>query len=144
MARSTATPSQLSQLVHQVACQLNRAAEHQLATSGLSLAQWRILDAVSRRVAINQQDLAGDHGLTAGAVSRQVEELVKHRWLNQRVDSSNRRQKILTLTTSGRHALHAVQATAEQAWKKAFVKLSAPQRRQLSVILNLVTRTFSA
>ncbi|MBI4092586.1 MAG: winged helix-turn-helix transcriptional regulator [Candidatus Kerfeldbacteria bacterium] len=106
--------------LHKLTFLMDRLAEQTLREGAdLTFAQYRMLMALQRFGAIPQNRLAAFHGLTAGAVSRKIEELVEQKLVARVQNPTNRREHILTMTKQG----DARSAKAHRVLHATFAKL---------------------
>ncbi|MBI2984747.1 MAG: MarR family transcriptional regulator [Candidatus Kerfeldbacteria bacterium] len=88
--------------IHKLTFLMDRIAVQTLREGAdLTFAQYRLLRWLQHAGQISQKKIANFHGLTAGAVSRQIDPLVEKKWISRTVNPKNRRERRLTLTHQG-------------------------------------------
>jgi DNA-binding MarR family transcriptional regulator len=82
--------------------------------SGLTLAHCLILVNLSRAHTCKQSDLHSETGITAGYITRLIDELVAKRMVHRRRSTKDRRQILLSLTDHGKDATLSLLAAIDR------------------------------
>lgn len=75
-------------------------------SSPITYSQYLVLSQIGKYGEINQRKLSQLISISDAAISRQVELLKQRKFLNAMTNVTNRRERILTLTTSGQKAVN--------------------------------------
>lgn len=133
----THAPREIATRVHKLACLLGRTAEQALAKEiGLTFSQFRMLVALYKGHDLTQKRIAAFHGLTEAAVSRQIDTLRKHRYVQAVPHTTNRRERHLELTPKGRAFMSRAVKTLESTLAVPFAALSSDHTRKLNAYLD--------
>jgi DNA-binding MarR family transcriptional regulator len=101
----------------------------------LTLAHWLILVRLSRTRTCRQGDLNSDTGITAGYLTRLLDELEAKGMVHRRRSTEDRRQILLRLTDRGRNAALALLAAIDRYQPlSALDKLQSSLERFLSIL----------
>ncbi len=91
----------------------------ELRASGLSTAQFTLLQALASAGPLNQGRLGGLLAIDSTTLSRTLRPLERKRWIRRRPGEEDQRERQIELTTAGRAEL----ARATPAWKRAQARL---------------------
>ncbi len=109
---------------------------------GLSVPQFRALVIVNFLSEATLSDLAEHLGLSLPAASRLVGSLVNRGLVIRRPRLDNRRCLSLSLTARGRGAFRALHERTRRVLAGRLASLSHEQRRQVSGVMDMLTRLF--
>lgn len=112
--------------------ELNRA----LAPLGASAAMYNILLRLSMEREVAQQDLVFDAGLDAAGVSRLITRLAERKLVSVRVDASDRRKKVIALTSEGESFARTLEPVVDAAMRRLVGGLDEGEERELLRILD--------
>lgn len=136
---------QAGPLLQDAAVTFNRAARlidpvrlHVWESMGLTLPQLRILFRVRARPGIDVRGLANDLGISASAVSQQVDKLVMRSMLTRTDDPEDRRHVRLDLTDMGRQATGEVSRATNAHSELLLASLSPAELEDLRRVLSVV------
>lgn len=104
--RGASTTKPLNTLLARVAQRVARQIEATLATCGLSLEQWRVLDLLADEQGHSMSEIAEHAMVPAPTLTKIVDRLVDNALVHRRVDEKDRR-RVLVFTTRGGAELHA-------------------------------------
>jgi len=94
--------------IARLANRLEQAAESELRVGfGLTLSQFRVLEALAGAGGITQRELADRVGVTPAVVTRQAEALGGRGLLTQRPNPKSRRENLLELSPKGEEAVRS-------------------------------------
>jgi DNA-binding MarR family transcriptional regulator len=123
----------------QTRTRIRRAAAEQL---GLTVEQFQVLRRI-RKGYESVSAIAAESRTSRPAVSKIVESLVQRGLVGRRTDERDRRHVHLTLTLAGQSALEAIYAQAETWLAGRFGALTAQERDQLLIGMELLRRTLA-
>ncbi|MBI4220007.1 MAG: MarR family transcriptional regulator [Chloroflexi bacterium] len=109
---------------------------------GLSIAQFRALNYLSRRPGASLSELAEFLGLTPPSASKLVQKLVTQRVVARRVGRDRRRVR-LSLTRQGRSALDVARTETRQQIAASLESLSRRDLATVAAGLQIIAETFS-
>lgn len=92
-------PFRLARLAHEVS---NRLSEIYAEQFDISIAEWRVLAALSDHQPCTAHRVAASTRTHKSTISRAVSRLIENRWIERVASSTDRRQLILRFTVSGR------------------------------------------
>jgi DNA-binding MarR family transcriptional regulator len=98
---------------------------------------YRLLAALDQWGPASQADLGRDTGIDRSDVTAAVAELESLRLVHRKVDPSNKRRKIVTITARGAESLLRLDEVLDKIQDEVLAPLTAAQRRQF---LNLLSR----
>ncbi|MEW5941173.1 MAG: MarR family transcriptional regulator [Chloroflexota bacterium] len=113
---------------------------HNFAKSaGLSMPQFSILMQLHHKGACGVSDIGERFDITNAAASQLVDKLVQSGYVERAEDPSDRRAKVLKLTSSGQSLLERG-GQERHRWMEELVKtLSADEQKQVSEALDILT-----
>ncbi len=118
---------------------LSRQAFNRRAASlGLSLAQWRVLAALSRQQGMNQVTLAEMLEIQPMTLVRQIDRLETLGLVTRHQDPDDRRASRLMLTEAAQPLIGHMRRIADELWNEAFAGFSAEERAALVAVLHRV------
>jgi DNA-binding MarR family transcriptional regulator len=111
------------------------------ALCGRTFAQFRVL-AQLRGQPMSNRELAEATGSSIPAMSRMVESLVKKGLVERRLDTADRRQVVLTLTSEGLLCFEQLTRVARGRFSRRFTALSDDKKSQLVAGLQVLEELF--
>jgi DNA-binding MarR family transcriptional regulator len=102
---------------------------------GIGMSQYRILLMVEHNSNVSQRSIADNLGQTEASISRQVKLLHEKGMLITRVDPSERRRHITTLTTKGMKITLAARDVLEQFYEPLAQGITVKEQEQLYAAL---------
>jgi len=105
---------------------------------GVTVAEWVVLRTLFDRAGANPSQVAEAMGMTRGAISRLIERLVAKRLALCRLDRSDRRYQLVTLSAKGRRLVPILAKLADQNDGEFFGHLPQEQRDALVATLRRV------
>lgn len=102
---------------------------------GVTLAEWVVLRALFDEKGVNPSQLAGQLGMTRGAISKLADRLVAKALITRRERADDRRYQTIALTPAARRLLPRLAALADQNDEEFFHPLSAKERAALVAIM---------
>lgn len=102
---------------------------------GIGLSQFKILVTLQQRPHTQQRELADSLGQTEASISRQIKLLVERGMLIVEINSQNRREHRLNLTTKGIKIAQAAQQVMLEYQVPIFSQLNEKEQQQLSGML---------
>jgi DNA-binding MarR family transcriptional regulator len=118
--------------------QLHRLVDQTMSSAGLSLARAKVLVRLSERGPMNQATLAGLLGFAPRSVTDIVDALERDGMVARTEDKTDRRARIVELTTAGRDALAVAQLTRRKAMDEIFGSMSGRDRASLIALLTSI------
>ncbi|MFG1641353.1 MarR family winged helix-turn-helix transcriptional regulator [Amycolatopsis sp. NPDC049252] len=122
----------------EVAHQVRRKIDEQLAADGISLARLKLLQAVDRHAPVNQAALAENLTMAPRSITQAVEALERDGLVRRTAAPGDRRSKLVVLTAAGSATLATGVAAGEKAVEQAFGALDAGQLASLRALLDTV------
>jgi DNA-binding MarR family transcriptional regulator len=107
----------------------------------LGLSEWRTLAVLHAHPGSAAVDIAHRTGLDKMSVSRALASLERAGRLVRRVDPSDGRRALATLTPAGRALFRALRGSAREREEAVTGSLTAAQKRQLAAALERMTRS---
>ncbi|MGE3302829.1 MAG: MarR family winged helix-turn-helix transcriptional regulator [Hyphomonadaceae bacterium] len=107
---------------------------------GVSVAEWVLLRALYGADAMSPSRLAGELGMTKGAITKIVDRLVARKMVSRRPDPSDGRGQSISLTASGARLTPELAALADRNDQEHFAKLSASDRKTLRRLLQQLVK----
>jgi len=119
---------------------VSHAFAAKVESKGVSVAEWVLLRTLYSAEALSPSQLAGELGMTKGAITKIVDRLVDRRLVSRRANPSDGRGQSVLLTASGGRLVPELAALADQNDQEHFAMLSASDRKALRRLLQqLVT-----
>lgn len=123
--------------LHHIVMVLDRGADHLLLENlRMSFVQVMILMIVQKLGTLNQKEIVRWLGITPGAVSRQLDSLVREGCVTREEHPKNRRQHAISLTEAGIARLNEAIALLDRSLDHVFSDISADERSVLEKILH--------
>lgn len=122
---------------------VTRMYNHELQPSGLELTQFTLLMALNLTGETTQGHLGKMLALDTTSLTRMLKTLIKHAWIEVKA-GDDRREKLLSLTPSGRLKLEQSRPRWERAQRRLQKGLGEPRWGQMGGLLAEVTRVSAA
>jgi DNA-binding MarR family transcriptional regulator len=115
---------------------VSRSKERALISSfGLTWPQAKLIDVLSRELALTQGQLAERLHCDEGGLSRLLSRLVTSGWLTKHLNNSDRRSSHVLLTQRGADTVDDIRIALKESDERFFAILSDEERKHLSVLL---------
>jgi MarR family transcriptional regulator, 2-MHQ and catechol-resistance regulon repressor len=114
---------------------VRRYAEADIATLGLSLTDFGILEALLHKGPMPVNDLGRTVGLTSGSITTAVDRLQARKLLERRDSEEDARARVVHLTALGRNDIQCAFRAHSKAMDRLGATLTAPERRQFAGLL---------
>jgi DNA-binding MarR family transcriptional regulator len=131
---NAAHPSALA-LISIVERQLSTALAADLLIEGVSLEQWRVIDALSTTEGRPMSEIGRSAGLPAPTLTKVVDRLVATNVVHRRHDPEDRRRVLALLTRHGDELKHRLRKVAIQHEEALRQSLGEPGFEQLNALL---------
>ena len=105
--------------------------QESLLDSSLSLTEVRVLYELARRAGATASEIGGELGIDAGYLSRILRRFQQRGWIRRRPAADDARQRLLSLTRSGRAAFAPLDARSSQQVRRLLDALSPDRRHEL-------------
>lgn len=112
--------------------------DERVRTLGMTLAQWRALDAIRREEGATQRRIAEMLDVGDVTASRLIDRLVEKKWIKRRSNPEDRRSHRLHLTGEAQPLLAQLAGIGAETQAKTFAGLSDEQAEHLHALLGLV------
>lgn len=109
--------------------------------TGLRSYHYRLLAALEESGPTTQADLGRSTSVDRSDVVSVLAELERRRLVQRRVDPTNRRRNIVTLTPAGRKQLRALDGVLDAVQERVLEPLTRTEGRQLTKLLRKLTDT---
>lgn len=137
----SALTAHLGYWLRHVSNHVSQAFARKLATKDVTVAEWAIMRALHDREPILPSQLAGDMGMTRGAITKLADRLLAKRLIEREDSPDDGRSHTLRLTAQGAALVPELAALADENDADCFAHLSDRDRRALLRILRkTVTR----
>lgn len=124
---------------------ISRALAREYADAfDIGVLEWRVIAAVGRDAPTTAAAVSERTAMDKVAVSRAVNSLVSRRLLVRRVDASDRRRALLSLSGRGREIHDRIALRANRLERQLLAVLDAQERRQLDGLLAKLSERASA
>lgn len=127
--------SHLGYWLRRVSNHVSAAFARALHARQVSVAEWVVLCRVGAQPDVTPGQLAGNLGLTRGAVSKIVDKLEAKNWVARSTDPGDSRVQRLSLTRSGSRALPQLAKIADENDRQFFAVLHAGESAGLRRLL---------
>ena len=114
---------------------VRRYAEADIATLGLTLTDFGILEALLHKGPMPVNDLGRTVGLTSGSITTAVDRLQARKLLERRGSEEDARARVVHLTAAGRSEIQCAFGAHSKAMDRLGATLSASERRQMARLL---------
>jgi MarR family transcriptional regulator for hemolysin len=133
-------------VLHDVARLLRKRFDQKSRGLGLSRAQWSVLAHLARHEGINQSALAEILEIEPITLVRLIDKLEAAGWVERRLDATDRRVRLLHLTSKAHPILETMRALGAETREEAMAGLSLAKREELietllTIKANLSERT---
>src|SRR5271166_3222209 len=122
------TPEQAGERYLAVHHRMFRVVNDEMSGCGLSLARTKVLTRLREQGPTRQSVLASDFGLSPHSITDIVDALERLGLVERRPDATDRRAKLVAITTAGESCLGVANATRERLLKQIFGALSEEDR----------------
>ena len=129
------TSVQLMEQFRAVAHASHNRTNARMSAAGLSLARFRVLDALHSAGRIRMNELSAVLGVVPRTVTTIVDALEKERMVVRLADPGDRRATLLEITQEGLGQLRRLRALHDSAAAELFDVLTAAERHQLAGLL---------
>ncbi len=114
---------------------VSHAFAGKLAARDVTVAEWVMLRSLYRKEPMPPSRLAGDMGMTRGAITKLADRLIAKGLIVRRASRDDGRAQTLALTRAGTDLVPALAALADRNDAEFFASLSAAERRTLERLL---------
>jgi MarR family transcriptional regulator for hemolysin len=105
--------------------------------------QWLIIKSILENPQITQQEIAKNVFKDNASVTRIIELMVKSNYLNRKVDSSDRRKSILSVTKEGKDIIEKVQDIILDNRKEALEGINKEDLDAMNLLLQKIIKNCS-
>jgi DNA-binding MarR family transcriptional regulator len=130
------TPEQVGERYLAVHHRMLRAVNDEMSGCGLSLARTKVLMRLSARGALRQSALAAELGLAPHSITDIVDALERAGLAERQPDPTDRRAKLVAITSAGQACLGVANATRDRLLTQIFGALSQEERATLLRLLD--------
>lgn len=130
-------------LLHDIARLMRKRFDQRARGLGLTRAQWQVLAHLARHEGINQAGLAEILEIEPITLGRLIDRMEEAGWVERRPDATDRRARLLYLTSRARPVFDHMRALGEEVREEALIGLSQIQRDQLMTMLLAVRGNLS-
>jgi DNA-binding MarR family transcriptional regulator len=134
-AAAALTSVQLMEQFRAIAHASHNRTNARMTTAGLSLARFRVLDALQSAGRIRMNELSAALGVVPRSVTTLGDALEKEGMVTRLPDPGDRRATLLELTRDGRSQLRRLRAMHDSAAAELFDVLTAAEKDQLARLL---------
>jgi DNA-binding MarR family transcriptional regulator len=138
------SPEQVGERYLSVHHRMHKAVDDGMSATGLSLARTKVLAELRRRGPTRQSVLAADFGFAPHSISDIVDALERAGLAERRADPTDRRAKLVALTSAGEAALAVASATRERLVMQVFGALDADDRVTMVRLLDALDAAVAA
>lgn len=118
--------------------------DERVRAMGMTLAQWRALDAIGREEGATQRRIAEMLEVGDVTASRLIDRLVEKKWITRRPDPDDRRAHRLSLTATAEPLLAQLGVVSAQVQEMVFAGLDEEEMAQLQQLLATVITNLEA
>jgi DNA-binding MarR family transcriptional regulator len=140
----TVSPVQVGERFLTFHHRMHRVVDDIMSVSGLSLARTKVLVQLRRRGPTRQNILAGECGVGAHSITDIVDALERDGLAERRADPTDRRAKLVALTSAGESALTVASAVRERLLQQVFGALEAGDRAAMVRMLDALDAAAAA
>jgi DNA-binding MarR family transcriptional regulator len=130
------TPEQVGDRYLAVHHRMLRAVNDEMSGCGLSLARTKVLMRLSAQGALRQSALAAELGLAPHSITDIVDALERSGLAERQPDPTDRRAKLVAITSAGQACLGVANATRDRLLTQIFGALSQEERATLLRLLD--------
>ncbi len=127
---------QLMEQFRAIAHATHNRTNARMSAAGLSLARFRVLNALQSAGRIRMNELSGALGVAPRTVTTIVDALEKEHLLARLPDPADRRATLLEITPEGLSQLHRFRAMHDSAAAELFDVLTSAERHELARLLH--------
>jgi len=139
-----ATPEQVGERYLTFHHRMHKVVDDRMSVSGLSLARTKVLAELLRRGPTRQSVLAANFGFAPHSITDIVDALERAGLAERRADPTDRRAKLVAVTSSGEAALALASATRERLLRQIFGALEAGERATMIRLLDALDNAVAA
>lgn len=132
------SPEQVGERYLTVHHRMRRAVDEGMSVSGLSLARTKVLVQLRQRGPTRQSVLAAEFEVAPHSITDIVDALERAGLAARQADPTDRRAKLVALTSAGDAALAVASATRERLLKQIFGALDADDRVTIVRLLDVL------
>jgi DNA-binding MarR family transcriptional regulator len=140
----TVSPVQVGERFLTFHHRMHRVVDDIMSVSGLSLARTKVLVQLQRRGPTRQNVLAVECGVGAHSITDIVDALERDGLAERRADPTDRRAKLVALTSAGESALTVASAVRERLLQQVFGALEAGDRAAMVRMLDALDAAAAA
>jgi DNA-binding MarR family transcriptional regulator len=140
----TVSPVQVGERFLTFHHRMHRVVDDIMSVSGLSLARTKVLVQLQRRGPTRQNVLAGKCGVAAHSITDIVDALERDGLAERRADPTDRRAKLVALTSAGESALTVASAVRERLLQQVFGALEPEDRAAMVRMLDALDAAAAA
>lgn len=120
---------------------VSQSFARKVEAEGVTVAEWVFLRAMYDVKRISPTGLAGQLGMTKGAISKLADRLIEKAFVEREANPNDKRAQTLVLTQAGRALVPRLAALADENDTDFFGALSAGDRRRLDEILRRIAES---
>jgi DNA-binding MarR family transcriptional regulator len=128
------SPEEVGERYLAVQHRMHRIMDEEMCRSGLSLARTKVLVRL-RRGPVRQNVLAAEFGVSPHTITEAIDALERDGLVERQADPTDRRAKLVTMTSAGEAAFTVAVAARGRLLKRIFGALSAEDRETLFRLL---------
>jgi MarR family transcriptional regulator for hemolysin len=117
---------------------LRDSFEDMLQRSGVSLATWTVLNALSEQGVLSQTELAGHVHLEGATITHHIDRLEQQGLLQRLLDPADRRVRRIEATPEGVRVHEQLVAAAQEFESTIFAGVSEAERKELRRVLDRI------
>jgi DNA-binding MarR family transcriptional regulator len=138
------TPEQVGERYLAVHHRMLRAVNDEMSGCGLSLARTKVLMRLSAQGSLRQSALAAELGLAPHSITDIVDALERAGLAERQPDPTDRRAKLVAITSAGQACLGVANATRDRLLTQIFGALSQEERSTLLRLLDTLDEAAQA
>jgi DNA-binding MarR family transcriptional regulator len=135
------TDEYIGVVISDVARLLRTEFDRRVRRLGITRAQWLVLTRLHRRPGASHSELAEMMEVEKATAGRMIDRLVANGWVERRPQRDDRRVKRVYLTREAERVHKRIWRVAEATVDSALTDLSAPESKQLMVLLQRIKKT---
>ena len=119
---------------------VSHAFARKLEARGVTVAEWALLRALFDHDALAPSEIAGNMGMTRGAISKLTDRLEAKALIVRTQSRDDKRWQTLALTASGRALVPKLAALADRNDEEFFGHLTATERQAIAEAMRTIVR----
>jgi len=119
---------------------VSHAFARKLEARGVTVAEWALLRALFDHDALAPSEIAGNMGMTRGAISKLTDRLEAKALILRTQSRDDKRWQTLALTASGRALVPKLAALADRNDEEFFGHLTATERQAIAEAMRTIVR----